>query len=452
MKIKHIILICSVLTLFVTNAFMTNFFKAPKYVNWKQLTWDDFQGLKLPFTRFSAGIATNLALEFDSTRNKYHSYAYNNVTSSWKSSDSDTNYALLKHEQYHFNITEAHARMLNDYIDRGHSKWEIKNVHLEINSMKNAMQAKYDKETDHSLIQSMQKRWEYKIDSMLLHYDSLNSYHEDSYSNYRIFFPNKISSKYIGNREGQYMPERSIQFNYYDMYFVSRSYYIGWNVTGKLFFKFVNQFAKDKELEVHHIEFDTLSSSFEAKIKLFDSTKEEHLVIDLTYNRGYLYEREVIFPHEEDITGYIENANSFLNSFELRSAIRVLTNQCGESVGSQTIEKLEKYDEEESSGCMIFKNYGNHIYFAKPIILDTGYYLYFDPMTHPDSLILESFLIYDDTVYYATDDCKEKIFYVEDLPLKDSLFIEIGYTLKEDTLKHCLEAYFQEILLYEFDL
>lgn len=248
------------------------------------------------------------------------------------------------------------------------------------------------------------------------------------------------------------MAERSFKFNYYDMYFISTSYYVGGHSTGKSFCNYLLEFTKSKNLKVNDLKFDTLGNSFEARLNSYDSTQQEHRIMDLTYKLGYLYQRDVFYPDEDDVKGYNQNANSFLNSFELMSAKRELKNECGEIEISKTPLKMEKYNKNESNGCLIFKNYGDHSFFAKPIILETGYYLYFDPMTHVDSLIMESFLIHENKIYYTDNECSDKVFFVENLEVKNSLFIEIGYTLKEDSLKACFEAYYQEVLLHEFDL
>ncbi|MGJ3233897.1 hypothetical protein [Marivirga sp.] len=452
MKLKSTILILSILILLFTNIVRTNFFSEPEYIRWRQLTWDDFQGMKIPFSSFSAGILSVIRLEYDSLLNKNYAFAYSNINSSYKSSDSNGVNDLLRHEQYHFNITEAHARMLNDYIDRGHTESEVRNVLYEIRSMKNAMQDKYDRETDHSLLKSMQKRWEYKIDSMLLHYDTLDSYHYDTHSNYRIFFPNKTSHEYKGNYSGDYMAERSFQFNHYDMVFVSSSYFVGKSNSAESFYNYLMGYVNLEGIIINNFEFDTLNSNYTARINSLDTLNKEHRIMDVTYKLGYLYKRDVYYPDKEDSIGYIQNANSFLGSFELRSANTELNIACGENSISKTSNKLEKYDKNESGGCLVLKNYGSHNYFAKPVILDSGYYFHFDPMTHADSLISESFLIYDEGIYYNEEECQDKIFYLDDVELKDSVFLTIGYTIKEDTSKACLEAYCQEVILTEFDL
>lgn len=452
MKLKTLILIISILILLFTNTVRTNFFSEPKYIRWQQLKWDNFQGLKPPFTGFYAGILSGIELEYDTALEKHHAYSYCDEMSSWKSIGAEEDGYALRHEQYHFNITEAHARMLNDYIDRGHTESEIRNVLYEIRSMKNSMQNKYDSETDHSRIKSMQKRWEYKIDSMLLHYDTPDNYYYDTHSNYRIFFPNQISRQYQGNYSGEYMTERSVQFNHYNMNFVSTAYFVGKSSTAESFYNYLMGYVNLEGIILNDFKFDTLNNNYTARIKSLDTLNKEQRIMDVTYKLGYLYKRDVYYPHKEDSIGYIQNANSFLDSFELRSANTELNIGCGENRISKTSNKLEKYDKTESSGCMVFNNYGSHNYFAKPVILDSGYYFHFDPMTHADSLILESFLIYNDDIYYNKEECQDKVFYLDNLELKDSVFLTIGYTIKEDTSKACLEAYCQEVILTEFDL
>jgi len=85
---------------------------------------------------------------------------------------------LLKHEQYHFNLSEIFAREMrkelstisepsSKIVQEIYDKW-IVNYYEE--------QAIYDKETAHSQITSEQLRWQEKIDTKLY---ELTSYKEE---------------------------------------------------------------------------------------------------------------------------------------------------------------------------------------------------------------------------------------------------------------------------------
>lgn len=136
---------------------------------WKQLDWEDFQGFVKPFTGWGAGISSSVFVEYDSLQKKYLAYAAMNNQYSWKSKVVlDSKYAL-NHEQYHFNITEYHARKLNSILENKHLENESQVIYelLRIRSDLRRMQNKYDHETDHSLNRAFQRKWEYQIDSLL---------------------------------------------------------------------------------------------------------------------------------------------------------------------------------------------------------------------------------------------------------------------------------------------
>ena len=146
---------------------LENSFFAPVAIKkWANLSWDDFQGIPQPFSSYEAVIASAVYLEYDSTTERFHAYAGQHNVGSWaKRSRPIQNYEL-NHEQYHFNITELHARKLNEYIAENPNGNEYL-FNLRLNSINidlRKMQTEYDSETDHGLIFDTQRRWEYRID------------------------------------------------------------------------------------------------------------------------------------------------------------------------------------------------------------------------------------------------------------------------------------------------
>lgn len=135
------------------------------------ITWSDFRGFAPPLTKYDAGISSKLVIEYDSSLNQYKAYAIMNQSKSWFKEDVDSlTEDLLRHEQYHFNLTEACARLMNTFItdnpDKhlGYYQIKLSDVMITHDNMQNA----YDTESDHSRRIGQQAKWEYKIDSMLL--------------------------------------------------------------------------------------------------------------------------------------------------------------------------------------------------------------------------------------------------------------------------------------------
>lgn len=162
---------------------------------WEEpLEWSDFTGKVNPFSQYDASVASSVYLEFDSISENFNAYAAQINVVSWarESMRSDD---LLNHEQYHFNITEYYARLMNKYIsenpgeDKAHFQAELKNIL----SDEYDMQKKYDEETTHSLQHDQQRLWEYKIDSLLTLNSIDSGWVSDSKSGATIFFPSKAS-------------------------------------------------------------------------------------------------------------------------------------------------------------------------------------------------------------------------------------------------------------------
>ena len=168
-KVKTAISVFSVSIIVAIELFSTNFYMPATIKRWSKLTWDDFRGPPKPFHPYDAGIRSTIYLEYDSTLSKFRAYAGQNNVKSWVKRSVGSGEHLLNHEQYHFNITELHARMLNKHIDQNPGDGEYA-YQLRLGSVKidlAMMQDQYDSETGHSVILDKQSRWGFTIDSLL---------------------------------------------------------------------------------------------------------------------------------------------------------------------------------------------------------------------------------------------------------------------------------------------
>lgn len=84
-------------------------------------------------------------------------------SSSWTIPSKQTDY-LLAHEQLHFDITELHARYLREklstYTYKDGYQSDIKRIVDKVFADHEAMQRKYDAETNHSLVKDAQVKWD----------------------------------------------------------------------------------------------------------------------------------------------------------------------------------------------------------------------------------------------------------------------------------------------------
>ncbi|GAB3944187.1 hypothetical protein GCM10028805_11480 [Spirosoma harenae] len=143
----------------------------------RKLTWDDFKGEARKSSHYAAEVFTSFSYEGKSSVKdgvinlnlKVKAYMLKN--SSWGRPDAKNAYAL-NHEQRHFDITKiiverfkkklhADSLTLEDY--NSIAQYQFIETFRELNRM----QTQYDDETNHSLNQAAQERWNQKIDAEL---------------------------------------------------------------------------------------------------------------------------------------------------------------------------------------------------------------------------------------------------------------------------------------------
>jgi len=167
--------VCIILVVFLTLR-KVNFldYQAPvPYEQINEITFENFRGLEffqksLYGNKAFAYIFTSIEYEYSGDSLKmeafFHpsrSYVYNK-----KAYSND----LLKHEMYHFKITELHVRMAKKQILEAQQPTEqdIETIVEKIKEEEELFQRKYDDETFHSYVLGKQKKYEILIDSLLL--------------------------------------------------------------------------------------------------------------------------------------------------------------------------------------------------------------------------------------------------------------------------------------------
>ncbi|MCL6272707.1 hypothetical protein M3P19_01740 [Muricauda sp. 2012CJ35-5] len=139
----------------------------------EEISFENFRGLEF-FKKTLYGneryayIVTSIELKYHEDyiiiQSFFHpsrSYVYNNATNSPD---------LLKHELYHFKVTELYARKARKLVSvlKNPTKNDIDKIVGDIWLKERNFQKKYDFDTFHSYVFSEQKRYEQKIDSLLL--------------------------------------------------------------------------------------------------------------------------------------------------------------------------------------------------------------------------------------------------------------------------------------------
>lgn len=134
-----------------------------------ELTWEQFKGFKKPLSFYDAAIHSLFKYEIsnpDIDTIVIQAIMYPHL--SWVKTREDY---LLRHEQYHFNISEIIARKFRmEIVERTAEllteEFLTASESLFLQELQ-YLQNKYDRETNHSTILEKQKDWEYIIDSLL---------------------------------------------------------------------------------------------------------------------------------------------------------------------------------------------------------------------------------------------------------------------------------------------
>jgi hypothetical protein len=143
----------------------------------RPLTWADFKGV--PDNRHAGGAITASGFAFDAKMNMIANKVYLDITvytffckhNSWKKPNINSSYHLL-HEQHHFDITRLCAEefvkeIAKSNFTRDNYQKGLVAVFDKVNTQSADLQRAYDTETNHSINQEAQFRWNDKIDAAI---------------------------------------------------------------------------------------------------------------------------------------------------------------------------------------------------------------------------------------------------------------------------------------------
>jgi hypothetical protein len=367
---------------------------------------------------------------------------------SWakRSSNAYLDYAL-NHEQYHFNITELHTRQLNRYI--AENPEESESLYLlrlgSINIDLRKMQRQYDLETNHSLVFDKQRRWEFKIDSLLL-LDS--GWVTDKFSGAKVFLPAKHKlSKGVTDGKSRY---REYSWNKYGMSFSLIS--------------FQNELYDDSTLDRivanERNDTDTVKSvtleqnEFFTKASLIKKDSSSYTSYSIWYlDDSYLYYVSAKYPNNTaDSTGYHQVAKSYLNSFSVVNTDSLWLTEFEKSdspITYSSASKMEGTRDKDSRYCLTIEKGEKPGFYRGPIFRDDGALLLpFDYLLDGDSLHYSDILLIDDGIYSFDPTNDGQVFFIPSTKVPKSAYrIDFGYTLKKDSVKECYQFYHHSLQL-----
>ena len=429
MKVKLLVCFLSVCCIASVDIMETNFFRTPHIKKWGTLTWNDFQGIPVPFSKFDAAISSTVELSYDSVAGRYRAYAVQNNMRSWVRSD--TSAYGLRHEQYHFNITELHARRLNEYIDGNPDGngylFELRRGSLMIDL--SAMQTQYDDETDHSVRYSKQKHWEYKIDSML-NYDK--GWVSDPFSGARAFFPDTPTLTRRVTEAG--FAYRKMQLQKYDAIFSLESYQRQ-DVNSSIIDDLKTYFEGVGDNVIVHSIQERLGEPRQVHIV----TKDSSGFVTHGYwifNDGYLCAALVKPPKDlSDSAAFNAMVYSFLNSFSVEDTDSYWISEFTERDEANTLME-NAHAKKGSKTCVVQRGKSNTGMHRGPIFLFDGSMIFaHDIMSSEPAKAHESHqLVIGDDMFRFPADSTIQIYHVpaEKIP-QGSFDVQIGYVMSENT-------------------
>jgi hypothetical protein len=172
---KRIALI--LLVFLATTSCMAQSHKLP----WKEgskLTWTDFSGkadLSSDFWAYTGYIFGYTIRGDEDDKITVELNCYFDKSRSWKKPEKKLTPEILVHEQGHFDLAEFYGRRMrrafaeyaatHKYSDKASA--EIEAIFNKMNAECQALQDKYDSETDHSKVTEKQEEWNKKIPEML---------------------------------------------------------------------------------------------------------------------------------------------------------------------------------------------------------------------------------------------------------------------------------------------
>ncbi|WP_339888879.1 hypothetical protein [uncultured Flavobacterium sp.] len=168
---SFIVIIIGILTLSHTN--YLNYEKPIPYKDYNNIDFKKFKGIELFQkelfgSKYFAYVVTSIEVEYE--KDSVSIISYFHPSSSFVYNKESRFKDLLKHELYHFKITELFARKAKEKISTFEkiSKKEINIIVEEIELEERKFQIKYDYDTHHSFIYNKQIEYQKTIDSSLL--------------------------------------------------------------------------------------------------------------------------------------------------------------------------------------------------------------------------------------------------------------------------------------------
>lgn len=348
---------------------------------------------------------------------------------------------LLRHEEYHANLTHVGTNWLNQIIKLKKLDYNDASVLRDsISDIISQLQIEYDLFTDHSLNQDYQDYWEFKIDSMLNNYTEKR--YSDIFSGASAFFPTK-PSYFV--KQDTFLLYKGFVLDRYNMLFRFMTQYDSYFDTISL------QNRYEKQLKSNFIEVSSKVNKWNGLYTLettcWDTATNRHFHDRIIVDGQNSYHLSFFHPHKtegEKTSAYNAAGKAFFNSFELKDRKDFWIKYYSQK-GSSTLNDVTYHKNSECYDCSTISSLSysdNSLIYHKPFIHDNTILIPFKIIRHKFEEINEIVIKMDKVVLTQQPD---SIYQLLDLDLsKFPPFpkeIQFGYTLKEDSIHSSYHFY-----------
>lgn len=456
MKKLKLVLV-SLCILATTLAILTehSFYRTPRINKWKQLSWDDFKGIPIPFSGWGAVISSNIYLDFDSINKVHYAYSGQNDTESWVSKNlKESDYALT-HEQYHFNLTEVHSRKLNQFIDANpglkDSTYQSKLIDMRKELSK--AQDSYDDDSEHGLNVELQHLWQFKIDSLLIAHASDNNQFINPYSGATFQYLGHLDPT-IGIIEVMDASHSSVSLSIHGLRLVQNSFQYR-NFDFEQLESSLVEFYSSNQIQVRDLSLINSHQEIKYRAILYDTLGNQIGIQDWIPNYPFLNSLSTNFEYSNSLDSihYSKLSLSILNTFEITTDSTSWLREYRKNAPDVNVESLvpDFTHNPDSFECLVFTEESLRGIYSQPVLLNKDTVLIsYNILDQPDSIIHEKILVVKDDIYLSSNSGNEIIYAIPMESLRNNEnWLYMGYTLKKDTANECRTFYYQEIPVIE---
>jgi hypothetical protein len=447
LRLKLAVLIIGSAVLIAISAIRTNMFTAGEWIRYKQLAWENFAGVPELFEKHDAGLTSKIFIEYDSAQKSYVAYSAMHNTLSYVKGKEIQSENLLKHEQYHFNLTEYHAQALNDQINKrglNNKPKAIRQLLEESNKKLQIDQTNYDKYTSHNLNQPQQHLWEWRIDSLLSIYQKDSTFYTDWFSGLSIYLPSHYTSSIQEFDDGLGISKRIVSKNYG----ITVSIYTARTLNKSIQLskeQVTNHYADDSIRFIDHlnpIEFNDASIVFErvnkdiAEHNLAMWLKKDDLLITIS----------LIYPNNRSRDFYRTRSLNILKNVRFNN-----TTSYWDEIGKSLLNNRDIHGTTSDTTSIQINSMCNEPKLGlwgrvhKPIFInDTIFIIPYQNLSHPSQYLKKLLLVLNEEVQTSIPTNQPYQIFIGNLDMVKTgpkIDVTLGYFIEPDSNKKCYSLF-----------